>query len=83
MFFILAIQVENCTVRKFYEQLHTDNPYYIVGATTIFERNPELHDMVNSPNIDAIEPGKRISTQMFSGLPGQGSDIHCAAGVNM
>lgn len=39
--------MENCTVSKFYQQLHTDNPYYIVGATTIFERNPELHDMVS------------------------------------
>jgi hypothetical protein len=54
-----------------------------VGATSIFDNNPELHDMVNSEGIDAVEPGKRLATQMFFGLPNQGSDIHCAAGVNM
>jgi hypothetical protein len=79
----LSDQVDNCTISTWYNQLYTDDPYYIVGATSIFDNNPELHTMVNSPHIDAIEPGPRMSTQMFMGLPGQGSDIHCAAGVNM
>lgn len=79
----LSNQVENCTIAKWFAQLKTDNPYYIVGATDIFHKYPELHDHVNSDAIDEIEPGKRISTQAFLGLPGHGSDIHCAAGVNM
>lgn len=79
----LAKQVDNCTFSRFFEQLKTEDPFYIVGATTIFENHPELHDMVNNDNIDQIEPGKRIATQMFMGLPGQGTDIHCAAGVNI
>lgn len=79
----LSVTVDNCTIGKWYNQLKTSNPYYITGMTDIFDRHPELHDHVNSPGIDAIEPGKRISTQAFLGLPGSGSDIHCAAGVNM
>lgn len=80
---ILSEQVDNCTISRFYQQLRTENPLYITGATSIFENHPELHDMVNNANIDMIEPGKRIATQMFMGLPDQGTDIHCAAGVNI
>jgi hypothetical protein len=79
----LPEQVDNCTFTTFATRLKSNNPVYISGATTIFEKHPELHDMVNNANIDQIEPGKRISTQMFFGIPGMGTDIHCAAGVNM
>ena len=79
----LSDQVDNCTITTWYNQLYTDDPYYIVGATSIFDNHPELHRMVNNPKIDAVEPGPRMSTQMFMGLPDHGSDIHCAAGVNM
>jgi len=79
----LSEQVDNCNIKIFFEQLKTDNPYYMVGATSIFDNNPELHHMVNNEAIDKIEPGHRISTQMFFGLPDHGSDIHCAAGVNI
>jgi hypothetical protein len=79
----LAEQVDNCTISTFYNRMKSGDPLYIAGATSIFDNHPELHDMVNNEKIDQIEPGKRISTQMFYGLPGMGTDIHCAAGVNM
>jgi hypothetical protein len=79
----LSITVDNCTISKWFKQLKTSNPYYITGMTDIFDRHPILHDHVNNAGINEIEPGKRISTQAFLGLPGHGSDIHCAAGVNI
>jgi hypothetical protein len=79
----LAEQVDDCTIERWFNALDTEDPIYIAGATSIFESHEELHTMVNNELIDQIEPGKRISTQMFMGRPETGTDIHCAAGVNM
>jgi hypothetical protein len=75
--------VEDCTIKGFFEALEAGNPFYVSGASVIFDRHPELHEMVDNEAIKAIEPGARKSTQMFMGLPDMGSDIHCAVGVNV
>ncbi|RYH15712.1 hypothetical protein EON65_31305 [archaeon] len=75
--------VENCTVASFFEGVRTGNAFYISGASEIFVRHPELHDMVDNSDIKAIEPAERTATQVFMGLPNMGSDIHAAVGVNM
>lgn len=75
--------VENCTVAAFFEGVRSGNAFYISGASEIFVRHPELHDMVDNGDIKALEPAERTATQVFMGLPGMGSDIHAAVGVNM
>ncbi|CAE7553260.1 unnamed protein product, partial [Symbiodinium microadriaticum] len=39
--------------------------------------------MVEDDRLKILEPGPRVSTQMFMGLPDMGSDIHCAIGINI
>jgi hypothetical protein len=75
--------VEGCTVKTFFESMKNGNPFYIAGASNIFERHPELHDMVDNEEIKKVEPGFRTATQIFLGLPDMGSDIHCAIGINI
>lgn len=72
-----------CTIQNFFDELKDGNPYYISGASKIFIRNPELHDMVDSEQIRSIEPGHRTATQIFMGTSDMGSDIHCATGINV
>lgn len=79
----LSNVVEDCTVSSFFKELKEGKPFYISGASHIFDRNPELHDMVDNEQIRSIEPGRRKSTQMFMGTPKMGSDIHSALGVNV
>ncbi len=79
----LANVVEDCTIRSFFSERAAGNPFYISGASIIFDKNPELHDMIDNAEIRAIEPGVRTATQIFMGVPKMGSDIHCAIGVNM
>jgi hypothetical protein len=79
----LANVVENCTVRSFFDAIKAGTPFYVSGASAIFERHPELHEMIDNAAIQAIEPAPRITSQVFMGLPKMGSDIHSAAGVNM
>lgn len=79
----LANVVEDCTVRSFFSELEKGNPFYISGASIIFDKHPELHDMIDNAEIRSIEPGRRTATQIFMGVPKMGSDIHCAIGVNM
>lgn len=75
--------IDNCTVASFFNALKENRPFYVTGASIIFERHPELHDMIDNSAIRAMEPGVRTATQVFMGVPGSGSDIHCAMGVNM
>ena len=75
--------IEDCTVGKFFHELQQGKPFYISGASVIFDHNPELHDMIDNEQIRSLEPGNRKSTQIFMGVPDMGSDIHCAIGVNM
>lgn len=79
----LSEVVEDCTVRGFFNALKNGNPFYVSGASTIFEKYPILHDMIDNQAIRDIEPGKRTASQIFMGLPDMGSDIHCAIGVNL
>lgn len=79
----LANVVEDCTIRSFFSELEAGNPFYISGASIIFDKNPELHDMIDNEQIRSIEPGVRTATQIFMGVPKMGSDIHCAIGVNV
>jgi len=75
--------IDGCTVQKFFTSLKEGTPYYISGASGIFEKHPELHDMVDNEAIREVEPGKRVANQIFMGLPDMGSDIHCAIGINI
>ena len=79
----LANVVEDCTVKSFFNERAHGNPFYISGASIIFDKHPELHDMIDNAAIRSIEPGVRTATQIFMGLPKMGSDIHCAIGINM
>lgn len=75
--------LENCTIRDFFKAREQHLPFYISGASHIFDKNPQLHDMIDSPQIQAIETTNRTATQMFMGLPGMGSDIHSEIGINL
>lgn len=75
--------IDDCTVKGFFESAKNGKPFYVTGASQIFDKHPELFDMIDSPGIRAIEPTNRTATQIFIGLPGMGSDIHSAIGVNM
>jgi hypothetical protein len=65
--------------------MKSNKPFYISGASRIFDRNPELTAMVESPHLAIAEGGlgERKGTQIFMGQKDMGSDIHCAIGVNM
>jgi len=56
---------------------------YVSGESKLFVRRPELEEMVQSPFLDSIAPGKRVFTQLFMGFPGMGSDVHAAIGCNL
>jgi hypothetical protein len=79
----LANVREECNIKTFFDELDRGNPFYISGASEIFDRHPELHDMIDTPDIRALEMGNRTATQIFMGLPKMGSDIHCAIGINI
>mmetsp|Transcript_23830 Transcript_23830/g.32645 ORF Transcript_23830/g.32645 Transcript_23830/m.32645 type:complete len:369 (+) Transcript_23830:28-1134(+) len=79
----LSEVVENCTIRTFFNELEHGKPFYISGASVIFDKHPSLHDMIDNELIRDIEPGMRTATQIFMGVPQMGSDIHCAVGVNI
>jgi len=72
-----------CTIKDFFQELKEGKPFYVSGASKIFGRHPELTAMAEAEKIPSIEPGKRMSTQIFMGLQDMGSDIHCAVGVNI
>lgn len=75
--------VEDCTIKGFFNALDNGSPFYISGASQIFEKHPNLHKMIDSEGIRSIEPANRTATQMFMGLPDMGSDIHAAIGINV
>lgn len=75
--------MENCTVQAFFDGIRAGTPFYVAGASVIFDRHPELHEMIDNEAIRSLEPAPRMASQVFMGLPGMGSDIHCAAGVNL
>jgi hypothetical protein len=75
--------IDNCTVASFFDAVKAGKPFYITGASTIFKRHPELHEMIDNEDIKKIEPGLRTTTQIFMGVPGSGSDVHAAMGVNV
>jgi hypothetical protein len=41
----------DCTVRGFFNSLKEQNPFYVSGASVIFERHPELHEMIDCTGI--------------------------------
>jgi len=75
--------IDDCTIGKFFNELNAGRPFYISGASVIFDHHPELHDMIDNEQIRSLEPGNRKSTQVFMGVPDMGSDIHAALGVNI
>lgn len=79
----LSEVVEDCTISTFFKELEAGKPFYISGASNIFDNNAELHGMIDSQAIRDIEPGERTATQIFMGVPDMGSDIHCALGINV
>ena len=79
----LSEVVEDCTIKSFFQKIREKEPFYISGASVIFKRNPELHEMIDNAHVRSIEPGKRQATQIFMGVPDMGSDIHCAIAVNI
>jgi len=72
-----------CTISDFMGELRQGKAFYVTGASKIFARHPDLAAMVDVEALKALEPGPRISTQLFMGLDGMGSDIHAAIGVNL
>jgi hypothetical protein len=74
---------DECTIADFFSEVKQGKPFYISGASKIFTRNPDLAAMVEDDRLPAIEPGERMSTQIFMGLKDMGSDIHSAMGVNI
>ncbi len=75
--------VEDCTVKGFFQAFKDGKPFYISGASKIFDRHTELHPMIDNDLIRSLEPANRTATQVFIGFAGMGSDIHSAIGVNM
>jgi len=76
-------KVEDCTIRGFYNGVKAGKSFYVSGASAIFQRHPELADMLDDEAIARVEPPNRVYTQLFMGLPGSGSEIHCALGINV
>lgn len=75
---------DDCTVRGFFNALKAGKPFYLAGAAQIVNRHPELHEMMDNENIRALEPAaRRMTTQIYMGVAGSGTDIHCASGLNM
>jgi hypothetical protein len=74
---------DECTIGDFFTEVKNGNPFYISGASKIMTKNPELAAMVEDDRLHKIEPGERVSTQIFMGLKDMGSDIHSAMGVNI
>lgn len=74
---------ETCTIRDFFNALNTKDAFYISGAAHIFERHPELHEMVDNEGIKKLNIGVYSASQLFIGSPGTGSHMHSAMGVNM
>lgn len=73
-----------CTVRDALGSINGGGDrMYISGESKIFVRHPELEEMVNSPFLESISPGKHVFTQLFMGFPGMGSDVHAAIGCNV
>lgn len=77
------VEGEECTVKGFFNSLKAGKPFYVSGASSIFERHPELFNMIDNEATRAIEPAFRTASQIFMGLPDMGSDIHCAIGINV
>lgn len=50
----LSEVVENCTVRTFFNELQNGKPFYISGASVIFDKHPVMHDMIDNEHIRAI-----------------------------
>jgi hypothetical protein len=72
-----------CTIA---DALNVDQPLerlYISGEARLFQKNKELEDMVASPLIDSVSPGRPVFTQLFMGYGNMGSDVHAAIGCNM
>lgn len=72
-----------CTIK---DALNVSNPterLYISGEARIFQKHPELEEMIKSPFIDSISPGIPVFTQIFLGYGNMGSDVHSAIGCNM
>lgn len=76
-------KIEDCSVRGFYNGLKNGKPFYVSGAAGIFDKHPELAEMLDDEAIRRVEPPNRVFTQIFMGHPGTGSDIHCALGINV
>lgn len=79
----LEVVRDSCTIGDFFEEVRNGNPFYVSGASKILTKHPELAAMVDDERLKKLEPGERVSTQMFMGLKDMGSDIHSAIGVNI
>jgi hypothetical protein len=75
--------IEDCTVKGFFRAWKEGKPFYVSGASKIFDKHTELHEMIDNDHIISLEPGNRTATQVFIGFAGMGSDIHSAVGVNL
>ena len=72
-----------CTIKDAFGSVDGENKLYITGDSKIFLRHPELAEMINTPFLEEINPGKHVFSQLFLGFPGMGSDIHSAMGTNV
>ena len=46
--------VEDCTVAAFFNAIENGKPFYISGASVIFDHNPVLHDMIDNEQVRSI-----------------------------
>lgn len=60
---------------------------YVSGTASIFQRRPELCEMVDNQLTRSLTPGnpgdEPIFHQLFMGHPKQGTTVHCAGSINL
>ena len=84
---VLCTSASTSELRSVREFFASDRQLYVAGATTIFERRPELKRMVETPLTRQLSP-KGVDVpplfyQTFMGWQRQGTTVHCAIGINL
>lgn len=73
----LSVSTGMVTVREFFDAFQKDEMHYISHDREIFDRHPELHDMVDNEQLQTIKPGRHRTSELFMGFHGRGTDIRC------
>lgn len=73
---------ENCTISTFFDDVANGDAAYVAGDSEIFNRHPDLLAMVNNDKFGWV-PEINFFNQLYMGMGGMGTDIHCAGGINV